>query len=163
MSHDHDHDAKTVWTLAKDIGMCMLITHDAAANRHRARPMHAYVEPDEHAIYFLTDADSAKAHQAEKDATVTIAFADTGKNNYATISGAISVSNDRDKIRELFNPFAKAWWDSAEDPSIRVLKLAPDEAEYWESPNGVVSTIKMLAAAATNHRPDLGENAKLRL
>jgi general stress protein 26 len=158
---DHTHDPDKIWHLADDITICMFITHDGT--RHRARPMAAYVRPDEHAIYFLTDAESAKAHQTEHDQSVTLAFADKGHNDYVTISGPASVGNDRAKIRDLFNVFAKAWWESADDPAIRLIKIAPEEAEYWESPNGPVATIKMLASAATGHRPDLGDNAKVNL
>lgn len=174
------HECDKVWELAEDITICMFITHDGG--RHRARPMAAYVRPDEHAIWFLTDAESAKAHQIEHDHTasdrkvdtgfrtnptqetnVTLAFADKGKNEYLTISGPASVSNDRDKIRDLFNVFAKAWWESADDPAIRLIKVTPEEAEYWEGPNGPVATVKMLASAATGHRPDMGDNAKVNL
>jgi general stress protein 26 len=57
--------------------------------------------------------------------------------------------------------FAKAWWDSADDPNIRVLKVTPEDAQYWDSPGTTVSTIKMLAAAATGTRPNLGDNRKV--
>ncbi|MBV9062263.1 MAG: pyridoxamine 5'-phosphate oxidase family protein, partial [Alphaproteobacteria bacterium] len=52
---------------------------------------------------------------------------------------------------------AKAWWDSAEDPNIRVLKVTPEEAEVWDGPGRLVATAKMLAAAATNTRPDVAK------
>jgi general stress protein 26 len=61
----------------------------------------------------------------------------------------------------LWSTPAKAWWDSAEDPSIRVLKVMPSSAEYWDSPGTVISYIKMAAAAVSNTRPDMGENAKV--
>lgn len=154
-------DRERIWDLARSIGTCMFITHDGT--RHRARPMAAHVAPEEHAIYFLTDADSAKAHQSERDASVTLAFADKGRNDYVTLSGPASVSNDRAKIRELWTAFAKAWWDSPDDPAIRLIRVVPDEAEYWDAPNGPVAAVRMLAAATTGGRPDLGEHAKLDL
>lgn len=160
MSHyTHEHDK--VWDLADHITICMFITHDG--QRHRARPMAAYVRRDEHAIYFLTNAESAKAHQTERDHDVTLAFADKGHNDYLTISGPARVSNDRDKIRDLFNVFAKAWWKDADDPDIRLITVTPEEAEYWEGPGGPVAVIKMLAAAATDRRPDMGDNEKVNL
>ena len=64
-------------------------------------------------------------------------------------------------IHDLFSTPAKAWWDSAEDPNIRVLTITPSEAEFWDSPGKVISYVKMAAAAATGSRPDLGDNRKV--
>jgi len=71
------------------------------------------------------------------------------------------VSNDRAKIKQLFSTEAKAWWDSADDPNIRVLEITPDDAEFWDSPGTVISYVKMAAAAATGTRPEIGENRKV--
>jgi len=42
-----------------------------------------------------------------------------------------------------------------------VLKITPDDAEFWDSPGTVISYVKMAAAVVTNTRPDLGENRKV--
>ena len=81
--------------------------------------------------------------------------------NTSPIAGTAAVSNDRAKIKQLFSTPAKAWWDSAEDPNIRVLKITPDDAEFWDSPGTVISYVKMAAAAATGTRPEIGENRKV--
>jgi general stress protein 26 len=47
-----------------------------------------------------------------------------------SVSGKVEIQNDREKLKELFAIPAKAWWDSSEDPSIRVLKVTPSFAEY---------------------------------
>jgi general stress protein 26 len=78
-----------------------------------------------------------------------------------SLTGTAAVSNDRAKIRELFSTPAKAFWDSAEDPNIRVLKITPDDAEFWDSPGTVISYVKMAAAAVSNTRPEIGENRKV--
>ena len=70
-------------------------------------------------------------------------------NKYLAVSGQATVKNDRAKIKELWNPFAKAWWKSPDDPVIRVVTLTPEEAELWDSPNKLVATAVMLTAAAT--------------
>ena len=150
-----------VWELADSIGFAMFVTWDG--ERQRARPMSAYVKKEDHAIYFLTDEASAKAHQIDRFPIVTLAFADKPHNDFLAITGRASVLNDRAKIKELWNPFAKAWWDSADDPAIRIIRVEPEDAEYWDSPNGPVANVKMLVAAATNHRPDLGENRKVEM
>jgi general stress protein 26 len=64
-------------------------------------------------------------------------------------------------IKALWEPTAKAWWDTPDNPNIRVLKVTPMEAEYWDGPGTVAAMIKMVVAAATGSRPDLGENRKV--
>jgi general stress protein 26 len=150
------------WELAKSIGTCMFTTWDG--NRQRARPMAATVKRDEHALYFLTDADSEKVRQAKQFPTVTATFADVGGNKFVSISGEATVENDRAKIKELWTTFARAWWPSADDPAIRVVTIRPEDAELWDSPNKLVTTAVMLKALATGRqRPKLGDNARVEI
>jgi general stress protein 26 len=152
-------EADRVWALMEKIAICMLTTRDG--EQIRSRPMGAYVRRDENTVYFLTDVRRHKDDEILKFPHVCLAFADASGQKYVSLTGRAAVSNDRGKIRELFSTPAKAWWESAEDPNIRVLKVTPNDAEYWDSPGTVVSTIKMAAAAATGTRPDLGENRKV--
>lgn len=156
-----DSDIDRVWRLMTKIGFCMLSTHDG--EDIRARPMAAHLDRDENAIYFLTDAESHKDDEIEARPQVGLAFADAGDQKYVSVSGRATVSNDRAKIKELWSPAAKAWWDSPDDPSIRLLKVVPKDAQYWDSPGTVVAYVKMMAAAVTNTRPAMGDSAKVRM
>lgn len=159
MGHDHSDDIDRIWELMKKIGFAMLVTRDG--EQLRSRPMAAHPDRNANVVYFLTDARRHKDDEIKHDAHVNLAFADTGGQKYVSVSGKAVVSNDRDKIRELFSTPAKAWWESADDPNIRVLKVTPDEAEFWDSPGTVISYVKMAAAAVSGTRPDLGENRKV--
>jgi general stress protein 26 len=152
-------DAEKAWDLMEKIGISMLVTK--VGNQMRARPMAAHVARDENRIYFLSDVRQHKDDEIASNPDVNLAFANASSQKYVSVSGRAEVSNDRAKIKELFTTTAKAWWDSAEDPNIRVLKVTPHDAEYWDSPGTVVSYVKMAAAAATGTRPDLGENRKV--
>jgi general stress protein 26 len=158
---DREDDISKVWALVDKIGFCMLTTqtgHDL-----RARPMSAYAERIENAIYFLTDVASHKDDEIARRPDVCLAFADSKGQKYVSLSGMAEIQNDREKIKELWATPAKAWWDNADDPSIRVLKVVPSFAEYWDSPGTVISYIKMAAAAVSSSRPDMGENAKVEM
>ncbi|MGJ5065430.1 pyridoxamine 5'-phosphate oxidase family protein [Bradyrhizobium oligotrophicum] len=159
MSNDDARDQDRVWDLMKKIGFAMLVTRDG--DRLRARPMSAYLARDENMVYFLTDARRHKDEEIARSPQINLSFADAGAQKYVSLTGTAAVSNDRGKIRELFSTPAKAWWDSAEDPNIRLLKITPDDAEFWDSPGTVVSYVKMAAAAVTGTRPDLGDNRKV--
>lgn len=152
-------DVDRTWELMEKIGFAMLVTRDGDVMR--ARPMSAFVERDANAIYFLTDARRHKDEEIAAHPQVNLAFADPGDQKYVSLTGIATVSNDRAKIRDLFSTPAKAWWDSADDPNIRVLKVMPNDAEFWDSPGSLVSYVKMATAAVTGSRPDLGDNRKV--
>ena len=161
MTDDNMRDQDRVWNLMKKIGFAMLVTRDG--DKLRARPMAAYVERDDDAVYFLTDARRHKETEIARDPNVNLSFADAGSQKYVSLTGKAAISNDRAKIKELFSTPAKAWWESADDPNIRVLKIAPDDAEFWDSPGTVVSYVKMAVAAVTGGRPEIGDNRKVAL
>lgn len=158
---EHQQDVDRVWALMKKIGFCMLSTR--VDDDIRARPMAAHVVPEDNTVYFLTDVDSDKDSQIEANPSVSLAFADASANKYVAATGRAVVSNDRAKIHELWTTSAKAWWDNADDPQIRVMKVSLADAQYWDSPGTIVSTIKMLTAAISDQRPDMGRSAKVNL
>jgi general stress protein 26 len=159
MANDNARDTDRAWELMKKIGFAMLVTRDG--EKLRARPMSAYLDRDANSIFFLSDVRRHKDDEIAANPNVNLSFADASDQKYVSVSGTATVSNDRAKIKELFTTTAKAWWDSAEDPNIRVLKFTPDEAEFWDSPGTVISYVKMAAAAVTGTRPDIGTNRKV--
>lgn len=150
-----------VWDLMEKIGFCMLSSRDG--EDIRSRPMAAYVRQEEGKVYFLTDKESYKDEEIAADPNVNLAFAEAGAHNYVSVTARAELSNDREKIRELFNVPAKAWWDSAEDPSIRLLVVTPKDAQYWDSPGKIRAYIRMAAAAVSSARPVMGDNAKVEM
>jgi general stress protein 26 len=159
MTDDNARNVDRAWELMHKIGFAMLVTRDG--EKLRARPMSAYLERDENTIYFLTDARRHKDDEIARNPGVNLSFADASSQKYVSLTGTAVVSNDRAKIKELFSTPAKAWWESAEDPNIRVLKITPDDAEFWDSPGTIISYVKMAAAAATGSQPDIGKNRKV--
>ncbi len=148
-----------IWELAKSIDFCMFVTWDG--ERQRARPLSARPNRDESRIYFLTDVAGEKDEQIEKFPKVTLTFADIRRHNYVAITGDAAVSNDRAKIAELWTSADRAWWDSENDPAIRLISVEPSDAELWEGPNRLVGAAKMLVAAATGAKPNFGSNRKV--
>jgi len=149
------------WDLMESVRFCMLSTWNGT--HLHSRPMGAFVRRDENAIYFLTDVRRHKDDEIRQYPQVCVAFADTGGQKYVSVSGRAEVSSDRQKIKELWSIPAKVWWDSPDDPNIRVIKVAPVEAEYWDSPGTVISNIKMAVALATGTHLDPGDHRKVPL
>lgn len=150
-----------VWELMQKIDFCMFVTWDG--EQQRARPLSARVDRDEHAIYFLVDKDGEKNGQIEQYPNVSLAFSDIGAMKFVTVAGTAAITNDREKIHELWSDFDKAWWDSENDPDIRLLTVTPEDAELWDSPGKLVATAKMLAAAVTGAKPQVGDHGTARM
>ena len=112
-------------------------------------------------MFFLADARHHKDEDIRKYRKVCLAFSDTGAQNYVSVAGDAEVLDDRSIIRELWGIPAKAWWNSPDDPNIRLLKVTPLDAQYWDAPGATVAYVKMAAAALTGSRPSMGENRKV--
>jgi general stress protein 26 len=151
--------ADRVWELAKSIGTALLTTWDG--KEQSMRPMSANVARDENAVHFLAAVDSPPVQHIERFDAVVLGFTEGKK--CVTLNGHARVSNDRAKIHALWTPFAKAWWDSADDPRIRVISVTPEHAELWDSPSTLVAGAIMLTAAATGAKPAVGDHAKVSL
>lgn len=156
-----DEAIDRIWELAKDIDFCMFTTWNG--EQQASRPMSARVKREENAIYFLTTADTEKIDELTKFPNVSLGFADNAKHSYVVIAGKAVVSNDRAKIKDLWSPFDKAFWEGEDDPQIRLITVTPEDAELWDGPNGVIAGAKMLFAVATGATPDMGDNAKVSL
>lgn len=149
-----------VWDLIKDIRMALLVTKDGG--RLDARPMSATAKPEEGCIYILANKREDSDQQIQAESEVILSF-QKGATTYIVVHGHAQASDDRAKIRELWNAFDKAWWDGPEDPRIRLLTITPARAEYWESPGKLVAYTDMLIAAATGGRPKTGEHGQTAL
>lgn len=147
-----------IWDMMDNIFVCMLATRDG--EQIRSRPMAALTRRDENAVYFFTDAEAHTDDEVSLSPHVCLAFA-SDSQSYVSVTGRAELTNDRQAIRDLWCMPAKAWWDSPEDPRIRLLKVTPEDAEYWDSPGKVVSYVKMAAAAITGKRPAMGEHRKI--
>ena len=155
---------KKIGELIKDIRIAMLTTA-APDGSFDSRPMATQKTDFDGTVWFLTRHESGKVHEIAADSHVSLLYADPGDSKFVTAKGRASVSQDRAKIHELWNPMYKAWFPEGEnDPSIAVLRVDINEAQYWEaSSSRLVRGIKYVAAAATGGEVDLGETGRVNL
>lgn len=131
-----------LWRLMSSIRFCMLSTWDAADLR--SRPMAAIARQEEGAVYFFADARRQKIKQLELHPRVHLAFADTRRQRYISLLGVATISNDQDKINELWSIAPGIWWKSPSNPNIRIIKVVPLEAEYWDGPPTWISNLAVV-------------------
>jgi general stress protein 26 len=148
-----------IWELMESVRFCMLSNWNG--EHLRARPMGAFVRRSEGLVYFFTDARAHKDEDIERFPQVCLAFADPHGQKYVAVSGDAEVTVDRAKIRELWSIPARVWWESPKDPNIRLIKVKPKEAEYWDSPGNLLSSIKVAFTLATGVPTDYGEHRKV--
>jgi general stress protein 26 len=97
-------------------------------------------------LWFATSRSSVKMDELKRDDRVFLAY-HNGGTEWATISGRARAVDDRAKIRELWSPLWKVWFESADDPDIILLEVTPEGGEYWDSGNKVAAYIKFAVGA----------------
>src|SRR5208283_5873750 len=133
-----------VWSLMQEIKVPMVVTHDGHNGGMRARPMAAHLDPDANAIFFLTDAEATKDDEIYLNGNVCLVFSDIRKQRYVSLTGRAELSDDRAKIKLLWSSIDSAFWSDENDPSIRVLKIVPSIAEYWDRAGAIASAVEMV-------------------
>ncbi len=143
--------------------ICLFCTYEN--NKIVSRPMSTQKVDEEGNLWFLSSKDSVKNMQIKEDDRVYLMYADTGKQHYLSLSGSARILQDKNKIHELWNPIAKAWFTEGEDdPEISVIKISPEEGHYWDTKNGkLVSMIKIAVAALTGKGSDGGVEGSIRV
>ncbi len=159
-----DEGKKKIGDLIKHIRIAMLTTA-AEDGSFDSRPMATQETDFDGVVYFLTRGESGKVHEIQADSHVSLLYADPADSKFVSAKGRASVSQDRAKIHELWNPMYKAWFPQGEDdPAITVLRVDITEAQYWEaSSSKLLRGLKYVAAAATGGKVDLGETGTVDL
>jgi general stress protein 26 len=149
--------------LLEDIDFAMLATFDG--EKIRARPMSTQEVDADGNLWFFTSDRTHKVEEIERDNRVCVAYAKPDDNVYVSVSGTAALVKDRAKIEELWNPIHKAWFpEGLDDPTLALLKITIEEAEYWDSPSStLVQLVGFVKALATGQEADGGDHGKVRL
>ncbi len=150
-------------TLTEGMDFCMLTTINGG--QLRSRPMSTQEFDEGGELWFFTSDDTHKVDEIEADNRVNAAYSKPDDNVYVSVAGRAAIVKDRQKIEELWNPILKAWFpDGLDDPTLCLLKISVEEAEYWDSPNSkIVQLVGFVKALVTGQPADGGENKKISL
>ena len=163
MQNNREESIEKLKSLTEDIDFCMLTTMDGG--QLRSRPMSTQKFDENGDLWFFTSDKTHKVDEIEKDNRVNAAYSKPSDNVYVSVSGAASIVKDRAKIEELWNPVLKAWFpEGLDDPTLSLLKVSVEEAEYWDSPNSkLVQIVGFVKALVTGQAAKGGENEKINL
>lgn len=146
-----------------DIGM--LGTYSPNTKFIHAIPMSRQEIDAEGNIWFLFSTASDTYQNLQANQHVSILYSDIKAYNFLSVNGIASISQDRNRIEKYWNKFVEAWFEKGkEDPAIRILKITPIEAHYWDNKsNKLVSILKVAASALTGAKLDIGREGDLNL
>jgi general stress protein 26 len=161
MPDTREESIKKLKELIEDIDFCMLTTvHDGML---RSRPMSTQKFESGGDLWFFSSDNTHKVDEINKNDQVNVAYSKPDDDHFVSVSGRAEVVKDRAKMEELWNPVLKAWFpEGLEDPHLCLLKVAVEEAEYWDQPSGkIVQLIGFVKALATGQSIDQGDNTKI--
>ena len=163
MEDKRQESIKKLGALIKDVRIAMLTTIDWGVLR--SRPMATQETEFDGTLWFMTSSDTHKKDEIEKDPRVNVSYAAPSSNTYVSVSGTTQIVNDRKKIEELWSPLYKAWFPKGlDDPTICLLKVTVEQAEYWDSTSSTLVQIAgFLKAIVTGERADGGDHGKVNL
>jgi general stress protein 26 len=149
-------DAERVWNLMERFPLCTLTTWDGS--ELRSRPMTAFVRRRNETIYLFADARTYTDAATRAHPHACLTFADSASQQIVSVTGAAQMSADRSVIRELWSTLAKQSWDSADNPNIRMLRVTPQEARFWD---GTAMIIVPMGVRASGWPPKNGTASTL--
>lgn len=144
---------------------CFFCTAADATGFGDARPMNVRKVDDDGNLWFLSAVDSFKNRELAVDADVRLYFQGSPHSGFMQIDGVASVSLDRSKIEELWEPVIKTWFtEGVDDPRITVIKVSPRTGYYWDNKHGnLVAGFKMVIGAITGKTLDDSVEGELKV
>ena len=147
---------KKIRELNKKASSCFFCTAIKSGQPFMARPMSVQQLDDDGNFWFLSANDSHKNQEIAQDPMVQLLFQGSDYSDFLHISGIATISEDKQKIKELWNPMLKTWFtEGVDDPRISVIRFSPVEGYYWDTKhNMAIGMIKRLAGAITGKTLD---------
>lgn len=96
-------------------------------------------------VWFFSASEVHLVQAMGQGASATLQFASKGHDLFASVEGTLVPDNDRDRIDELWSPFAAAWYtEGKDDPKLRLIRFEPGAAQIWLNENSLFAGVKML-------------------
>ncbi len=157
-----EQDVPKFVELVRGARTCMMTTVGDDGVTLVSRPMAVQAVDDDGTVWFFAFSAAPKVGQLAANPQVNLAFGQD--DTWVSASGTATVVDDLAKRRDLWNPFAKAWFQcEPDDPRVALLRVDPTSGEYWDSPGKPRQLLGMLKALTVGGEPMDGDNAKLAL
>lgn len=121
-------------------------------------------------LWFVTDIETHKVEHLEDDPHIGLGYYDNGSKEWVSVSGIASISQDRQKIRELHQPDWQVWFPNEggnrdggpDDPRLALILVEAHEVSYMKSKYSTPRVLFEIARGMiTGRTPDLGREEHL--
>ncbi|WP_306233417.1 pyridoxamine 5'-phosphate oxidase family protein [Agrococcus beijingensis] len=113
-------------------------------------------------VWFISQRGTDKAIALERDARVNVHYA--GKEGWVSLAGTARFSDDRAKLRELWDASADAFMEGGvDDPGTGLIEVTATSAEYWDSPGKVAMAVQFVKGLVSDEETDLGDSGVVAL
>ncbi len=157
--------AEKINELVKQAPTCFFCTEISTGESSGARPMSIQKADEDGCLWFLSAKDSHKNKEIAANPSVKLYFQGSAHSDFMQLDGKATISYDKEKIKELWEPILKTWFTEGEnDERISVIKVTPSGGYYWDTKHGkAVAGVKMLIGAVMGKTLDDSIEGKLSL
>ncbi len=134
------------------------------------RPMATQTQAGIGDLYFVTDINSDKVRELKQNDDVNLGYLDNGSYEWVSVSGKATISQDRAKIKSLYQPDWKAWFEdeggakdgTPDDPRLALIVVDANRVRYMKAKHSKPVTLFEIAKGMlTGGTPDLGREESL--
>jgi general stress protein 26 len=135
---------------------CFLCTAVKTGDSKGVRPMNVREVDDEGNLWFLSAEDSHTNKEISLNPCVKLFFQGSAHADFLYLCGHATISREKERIRELWEPVIKTWFTGGvDDPRITVIKVTPTEGYYWDTKHGnLVAGMKMMVGSMVGKTVD---------
>ncbi len=129
---------------------CFFCTAVSVGGSGASRPMSVQDVDAQGNLWFLSANDSHKNREIAQQSDVRLFFQGSEHAGFLALTGTATITTDRKKIKELWEPIVKVWFTGGvDDPRITAIRVKPNGGYYWDNKHGsLIAGAKMLVGAA---------------
>jgi general stress protein 26 len=158
-----------LYELIEDMDIAMMTTR-RADGALVARPMATQKHGLLGDLWFVTSIETHKIDELQSDPNVSLAYYDDGSKEWVSVSGTATLSQDRAKIRELYEPDWKAYFEDQggnrdggpDDPRLALICVDAHSVHYMKARFGKPRALFELARGMmTGKAAEFGRDEQL--
>lgn len=141
---------KKIREMAEKAKTCFFTTIPDSDESLGTRPMAIQEVDNAGALWILSANDSHTNKDIIANPAVKLYFQGSAHSDFLYLEGEANISEDKERIKKLWNPLFKTWFTEGENDSrISVIKVMPSTGYYWDNKHGnTIAGLKILVGAA---------------
>lgn len=121
-------------------------------------------------LWFVTSIDTHKIDELQNDPNISIGYYNDDTKEWVSVSGTATITQDRAKIKELYEPDWKAWFEDEggnrdggpDDPRLALILVDAHTVTYLKSDQSRPRVLfEIVKGMVTGDTPDLGREEHL--